>query len=212
MAGGVWHMLGNDKAGCCVFSGAAHEHMLWTLEGGVPRARFTTKDVLSDYRDLTGYNGSEASDQGTDMQDAAAYRQKTGVIDATGVKHRIDGYASLRVGDLTQIARAAYLFGAVGIGVMLPSSAEHQFIAGVPWSIVPGDHPVGGHYIPMVGRDDNGNFLFISWGRVQAATPEWVAQNMDEGMAYLSKEMIGKNGLSLESYAADALTTFFESI
>jgi hypothetical protein len=212
MADGNWHMLGNDKAGDCCLAGAAHEHMLWTLESGVPRARFTTRDVLSDYSAISGYNGTKVSDTGCDVQDVAAYRQKTGIIDATGVRHKIDAYASLKKGDLVQIARAAYIFGAVGIGVEITVSGMMQFKAGVPWAPIATDKSMGGHYIPLVGRDANGNFLFISWGRIQAATPEWVAAQMDEGLCYFSRELLNAKGVSPESYDLAALQKYFGAI
>jgi len=203
MAGGNFFMLGNDSVGDCTLCDAAHQHMLWTLEGGVPRARFTTKDVLSDYFAITG-----GPDVGCDLQVVAAYRQKTGVIDATGARHKIDSYTSLRVGDLCQLAQATYIFGAVSVGVLLPSSAEAQFIDGEPWSLVPTDKPIGGHCITSVGRDANGNYLFISWGRVQAATPEWVANSMDEAISPFSREILNAKGISPENYDLTALQNF----
>lgn len=209
MADGVWHMLGNDSAGDCTIAGAAHEHMLWTMEGGTPRSRFTTKDVLSDYSAVTGYNGTASSDTGADMQVVAAYRQKTGIVDATGARHKIDAFASLRSSDLNQLAQAVYLFGAAGMGFQLPASAEYQFDRGQPWTVVPGDKIEGGHYVPCVGRDASGNFLFISWGKVQAATPGWVTTYMDEGLSYFSREILNAKGVSPEAYDLTALQKYF---
>lgn len=203
MADGNWNMLGNDSVGDCTLCDAAHQHMLWTMEGGIPGVRFETKGVLSDYFAITG-----GPDIGCDLQAVAAYRQKIGVIDATGVRHKIECYTSLRVGDITQLAQATYIFGAVSVGVLLPSSAEAQFIAGEPWSLVPTDKPVGGHCITSVGRDANGNYLFISWGRVQAATPEWVANSMDEAISPFSREILNAKGISPESYDLAALQNF----
>jgi hypothetical protein len=97
MPDGNWFCLSNNLWGDCVLAGAAHEHMLWTMEGGIPRAHFTSRDVLSDYSALTGFDPNKpATDQGTDMQLAAAYRQKTGVIDTMGSRHKIDAYSALK--------------------------------------------------------------------------------------------------------------------
>ena len=203
MADGGWDMLGNNLVGDCTLCDAAHQHMLWTLEGGVSQARFKTENVLSDYYAITG-----GPDIGCDLQVVAAYRQKTGVIDAAGVRHKIDAYTSLRVGDLSQLAQATYIFGAVSVGVLLPSSAEAQFMAGEPWSLVAGDKPIGGHCITSVGRDNNGNYLFISWGRLQRATPEWVANSMDEAISPFSREILNAKGISPENYDLAALQNF----
>ena len=62
----------------------------------------------------------------------------------------------------------------------------------------------GGHYVPVIGRNSAGNFLVITWGRLHAATPEFVTKYMDEGIAYLSLEYL-KNNLSPEGVALDEL-------
>lgn len=214
MADGNWHMLDNDQYGDCVFAGAAHEHMLWTMEGGTPRSRFTSVDVLSDYTAVTGFDPTKpATDQGTDMQVAAAYRQTTGIRDALGLRHRIDAYAALRVGDINQITIAAYLFGAIGIGVNCPSSMEQQFIQGKPWDVINSDTIDGGHYIPLVGKNNNGNFLFITWGKVQEATPAWVEAFMDEGICYMDLELVNANTkISPEGFNQDALSGYLKEV
>jgi len=214
MPNGDWFTLGNTEFGNCVFAGAAHEHMLWTMAGGSPRAKFTTKDVLSDYSAVTGFDPTKPeTDQGTDMQTAAAYRQKIGIIDAAGVRHKIAAYSNLAAGNLDQLALAAWLFDAVGVGVQCPSSMSDQFDASVPWSVVDGDSIVGGHYIPCVGRNSNGNLLFLSWGKLHAATPEWVSKYMDEGVAYLSLEIINASTkLSPEAFNPDSLTQYLRGL
>lgn len=213
-ANGDWGMLANDQYGDCVFAGGAHEHMLWTMEGGLPSAQFTAQDVLSDYTAVTGFNpNNPATDQGTDMQVAAAYRQNTGLIDATGSRHKIDAYSALNVGDLSQLALATWLFGAVGVGVNCPNSMEDQFNTVTPWTIVSNDSIVGGHYTPCVGRNSVGNFLFITWGKLQAATPEWVAKYMDEGICYLDLEFISNNSkISPEGFNQAALTGYLKEV
>jgi intein/homing endonuclease len=148
MPNGNWFMLGNDQKSNCTIAGGNHEHMLWTMAGGVPRARFTTRDSYSDYFALTG-----GDDSGLDMQTVCSYRQKIGLLDATGVRHKIDAYADLNPGDLDQLALAAWLFGAAGVGVSCPSSMQDQFENGEPWSVVAGDTIKGGHYIPCLHGD-----------------------------------------------------------
>jgi hypothetical protein len=212
--GNSWGMLANDRWGDCVFAGAAHETMTFTAEGSDHPAIFTSAGVLSDYSAVTGFDPSNpASDQGTDVQAAAAYRQKMGVIDANGVRHKIDAYADIAVGNLDQLATAIYIFGAAGVGVALPSSAEDQFNQSRPWSIVSGDTNVGGHYVPFVGRNSAGNFIGVTWGRLQAAEPDWLKEYMDEGICYLSVEILkATTKLSPEGYNLDALTQYLKEV
>jgi hypothetical protein len=209
-----WFMLGNDSVGDCVFAGAAHEHMLWTMEGGVPRARFTTADALRDYSAVTGYVvGNESTDNGTDMQTAASYRRSTGVIDADGVRHKITAYMALEEGRVDQLAAAAYLFGAAGFGFQVPASAENQFSTGQPWDVVAGDSLVGGHYVPVVGRVANGNLVVVTWGRTQEMTPAFAQKYNDESLAYFDIETLAQNTrLSPEGFDIVALGQFLKEI
>jgi hypothetical protein len=214
MPGGAWYMLGNNQWGDCVWAGAAHEHMLWSMEGGLVRDQFTTKDVLSDYSAVTGFDPNNPdSDQGTDIQVAAAYRQNTGIIDTNNVRHKIDAYAALRVGDVNQLAVAAYIFGAVGVGVKCPTAMQGQFSNNQPWSVVAGDTIEGGHYVPVIGRNSVGNFLCVTWGRLQAIEPSWVQLYNDESIVYLDLEFINNNTkLTPESYNLDTLTQYLKEV
>ncbi len=185
-------MLGNDNYGDCVWAGAGHETMMWCEEVGSP-VSFTDKGVLSDYSKVTGFKPNDPStDNGTDMQLAASYRRKTGVVDAAGKRHKVVAYLALVKGNLDQQMSAAYLFGAVGIGIKFPKSAMDQFNAGKPWDVVAGAKLDGGHYIPLVGRA-NGNLLVITWGKIQEMTPAFFKKYNDESIVYLTKEDLKAN-------------------
>lgn len=195
-------MLGNDQYGDCVFAGAAHETMLWNDEAGHP-VTFVTQDALADYTAVTGFNPVDPStDQGTDMQVAASYRKKTGIIDALGTRHKVAAYVAVHT--LNEATIAAYLFGACGIGIQVPESAQQQFADGDPWDVVRGSQIIGGHYVPLVGRAANGNYLVITWGKVQEATPRFLKRYMDEGVAYISEECL-TGGKSPEGFDIDQL-------
>jgi hypothetical protein len=141
------------------------------------------------------------------MQVAASYRRKIGVVDASGKRHTISSYVALTPGDVAQLALATYITGAVGIGVRLPASAESQFDGGHVWDVVPGDYIEGGHYVVCCGRNSKGLLVFITWGRFQAATDAWVKRYMDEGIAYISPEILSAKGLSPEGYNASQLAS-----
>jgi hypothetical protein len=199
-----WGVFANDTLGDCVWAGAAHETMLWTAEAGTP-VQFTDSNVVSDYSAETGYfPGASSTDQGTDMQEAAAYRLKTGVVDATGTRHKIDAYVALKPGNLDQLALAAFLFGAAGVGIQFPSSAYDQFDNAEPWTPVSGSSIEGGHYVPIVGRNRAGNFLCVTWGRLHAVTPAFLTTYMDEGIGFLSFERLRGNA-SPQGYDAATL-------
>ena len=174
---------------------------------------FSTSNVLADYAAVTGFVASKPeTDVGTDPQQAAAYRQKTGLVDASGARHKIDVYTALRVGDVEQLALAVYLTGCAGVGVALPDNAEDQFDNGEVWTVEPNQPGGDGHYICCIGRNSHGNFLFVSWGRLQAATPQWVKTYMDEGIAYLSRERLSSKGLSPQGFNLAALEDDFREV
>jgi hypothetical protein len=195
-----WGMLGNDNYGCCVWAGAAHETMMWNYEAG-RRVSFGENGVLSDYTAVTGFDRRKlATDVGTDIETAAKYRRDIGVIDIHGVRHKIAAYLALDAGDLDQHLAAAYLFGAVGVGILVTTGMMDQFDAGKPWDVSaePSDNQSeGGHYVPMVGFD--GNLQTVSYGQLQPMTPKCFARQNDESIAYLTEENL-TNGKSPEAF------------
>jgi hypothetical protein len=185
-----WPMLGNDRYGDCVWAGAAHETMLLNKEAGAT-VTFTDAAVLADYAAATGFNPQDpATDAGTDMQAAAAYRQKTGIVDAVGKRHTIAAYLALAPGNVADLYYASYLFGAVGIGLQLPSSALDQAGRGETWDVVAESSIDGGHYVPLIGRRSDGMLVAVSWGAAQPMTEAFLKQYCDEAVAYVSTECL----------------------
>lgn len=208
----AWEMLANNSVGDCVWAGAAHETMLWGREAGRD-VKFTDDCVLSDYSAVTGYDASQTdpytgenvTDQGTDMQVAASYRRRIGIVDALGNRHKVAAYVSLTPGDPDQLAAAAYVFGAVGIGLRVPEYAEAEFAAGRPWDVRHGNPGiVGGHYVPVISRR-GGNFDVITWGAVQQMTPAFYRRYCDEAIVYFSREFLTA-GISPDGFNLDQLT------
>ena len=209
----AWKMLGNDLYGCCYWSGSAHETMLLKADAGYDVPMFTPYGVLKDYSAATGFNSSDPStDQGTDVQQGAAYRQKIGICDAAGVRHKIDIYTALKVGDVNQLALAVYLFGTVGIGLQLPTYAMDQFKMFEPWSVQTDSGTEGGHYVNLIGRNSVGSWIGVTWGRLQALTPGFISSYMDEGIAYLSPERLSAKGLSPQGLDIAGLQRDFQTV
>lgn len=203
-------MLGNDQYGDCVLAGAAHETILWNDEAK-QSVLFDEKSVLSDYSAVTGFNPNDPNtDQGTDMQVAASYRRKTGVVDASGKRHQVAAYLALTAGDATQLKQAIYLFSNVGIGIKFPKSAMAQFNAGKPWSVVSKSPIEGGHYVPAVGYDSKYVYV-VTWGKLQPMTWGFFKKYCDEAIVYLSNEML-IGGKSIEGFDATQLQTDLKAL
>lgn len=199
-----WQVLGNDKVGNCVFAGAAHETMIWSRLGGNP-ANFNEAVTIQVYSEVTGYNAADPqSDAGTDMEYAAQYRRKTGILDANGVRHKVAAYLAINPGNLQQHLIAMYLFGAVGIGVRFPDSAMEAFRENDVWDVVPNSNIEGGHYVPLVAKRHY--IECVTWGKIQTMTEEFFQRYNDESIVYLSEEMF-INRKSPEGFDYDQLLT-----
>src|SRR6478752_3721205 len=203
-----WEMLGNDTVGDCVIAGGLHETMLWTVNGSV-EATMSTAAAIKNYSAITGYRpsagpvGDNPTDRGTDMQVAASYRRKKGLVDAAGKRHKVGAYLAIDPGDLEQHFLAMYLFGAIGIGVKFPASAMAQFRAGQPWTVVKNSKIEGGHYVSGVARR-GGELIVVTWGREQVVDPAFLTKYNDGSIAYVSAEYLRK-GKSPEGFNAAQL-------
>lgn len=206
-----WGMLGNDKYGCCVFAGAAHEHMFWNKFRDVD-VPFKEKDVLADYGAVTGFDPDvPSSDRGTYTIDALKYRQKTGMKDAVGMRHQIGAYAQIQVDEPEDLMASVYLMKATAIGFLCPSYIMTQLSEGKPWSVKPGNWRIeGGHYVPIVGYDKDYVYC-VTWGQIQPMTWEFYQKYTDEAYAIISEEMM-KEGKSPEGFDIASLEADLKEI
>jgi len=211
---GVWqhfwniHMYQNDRIGNCVFAGAANETASWAHD--IKKwIKFDDEDVISDYAAVSGYNKS--NDPGADMSVSAEYRRKTGIVDHNGVRHKIDAYVKLPKGDYDALKMAMYLFGAAGIGIMVPDYCQRDFDAGKTWKVKKYDNILGGHYIPGVGIDADGDIVVVTWGKYQKMDRKFYEKFSDEACGYFSLErLLGRT--SPEGFDAEKLITDLKTL
>ncbi len=197
---GGWGVLANDQYGDCFPAGQGHATMMYTAEGG-HGVKVDDQATLADYFAMNGVQPDapgSASDQGTDPRVGLNYHRQVGMLDANGNRHKLGGYVSLEVGNLTELAEATYLFGVAGIGLDLPQSAQDMFPTGY-WRAVPGSPIEGGHWVVCVGRY-HGYWEIISWGKRIHVTPQFLVKYMTFGAGMLSPEVIGGNGKSPEGF------------
>lgn len=198
-----WGVLGNDEYGDCAWAGPAHQVMNWNKAIGRD-APFTTAGVLSDYGAGTGFDPDTGrNDNGTDMRDLAKYWMETGIVDAYGVRHKIEGYIFLAAGSIQQRDQAMYLFESIGIGFRVPQSAIDQFHDGKIWDVVEDDGGIiGGHYVPAVG--EGVNTKVVTWGQLQEMSDAFYAKYVDQVLVPITMENL-VNGKNPEGFDYDAL-------
>jgi hypothetical protein len=205
-----WGMLGNDTVGDCVIADLGHRHMLWTAEGST-MTPFSAANSIADYSAITGYNPDDPnSDQGTEFIDALKYNQKTGMLDAAGVRHVIGPYVSIDQTNKTELQTACSLFSNVDLGINFPDSAMTQFNAGKPWTVVKGASIEGGHGIPIVAYDQTYVYV-ITWGQLQAMDYNFLKTYADEAWLPFNLEFF-KNGLSPEGFDDTTLATDYTDL
>lgn len=189
----TYNMFKNDEIGDCVFAGAANEHIDWSVDNGDP-ITFSDEAVIAAYSAVTGFDPSDpATDQGTDMQEAASFRRHTGITDTNGRVHKIYAYATIPANDLKSLKAAMYYFGGAGIGIRFPAFAMEQFEAGKPWDVQSeNDQLEGGHYVAGIGWTETDNIVVATWGKYQEMTPAFALKYIDELCFYLDPTRIMK--------------------
>jgi len=197
-----WEMNGNGPddtvepgfqgAGDCVFACGAHTTRETNKLAG-KTVTITGKESISDYSAVTGYViGDDSTDNGTNMRDALKYRQKTGLLDAHGNRHKIGAYVALgKIENLTEFYQACYVFSAVELGFNFQQAQDDQFNNGV-WDYVPHSPIVGGHAIPAFGRNKS-RAGAVSWAKHIWLTEAFLTNLVDECYAIVFPEEL-KNG------------------
>lgn len=200
-----WGVLGNDLYGDCVLAGAAHEAML--VNGThAKEVQFSVEGVLSDYSATAGFDPErpEETDNGTDVRKALSYRRKTGVIDASGHRHKILAYLAIEPGHMEQLLEALFLFGTVGVGLEMPSNAERLFDARKTWVVQHGTRTEGGHYVPLVAYRFH-ELRCVTWGALQNMSLRFFEKYCDEAWVTLTDELLDYQGKSPEGFDLRAL-------
>jgi hypothetical protein len=193
-----WGYLGNDQVGDCAEAMACHAEMLFTGLGnrGKNAAKFTTANAIKLYSEVTGYNPNDPStDRGTYYTDLFDYWRNSGIGDAAGRNHKIDLAVRLTGSkgsfDWATFVNAVNVFKVVGVGTLIPRSAETQFQEDKPWAYVGDQDIVGGHAIPAVGSVNSDNQVtIITWSKRQIMDRDFFDAYVDELWIPLSREAL----------------------
>jgi hypothetical protein len=193
--------MANADAGCCVFTGITRRFMAWTHHAGAGEPdRFSDKNILDAYSKCTGYDGTEATDRGTNMAAGLEYTRKYGIVDSNNKVHRISAFLEIGVGDYQKLRHAIFIFGAADIGIRFPKFAWDQLYANRPWDWI-GQTSVkwqGGHYIPGLGVNSAHQIAAPSWDHFQGMTKSFIENCCDECAVAISKDQLDARGYSAD--------------
>jgi hypothetical protein len=186
-----WNIYQNDVLSDCVPADTAHTLMLRTANTGsivVP----TDEQVVGLYAAVGGYVvGDPSTDQGCDEGDMEMFLRTTGFVG-----HKADATGSVDYSNLDHLKWCVQIFGSCRLGLNLPGYAENQFDSGSPWDVSQsGDQSTEGHDVPVVDFRD-GALYVVTWGRLQAMTPAFLARYCEEAHAELFADWILAGGTS----------------
>ena len=204
-----WRMLKNDVEGDCTSAGCGHQIMGWSANAST-QAAITDQDAESFYSASCGYDPSnQDTDQGGVELDVLTYWHKNGYAG-----HKLDAFASLDVGNRTNVKDAIWILGGVYIGVNLPISAQNQEQWQVPSQGLTGDGAPGswgGHCVVCLGYTDQ-YVAFVSWGKVMTMTWDFWNSYVEEAWGLVSKEWLKANGVSPSGFKYDDLISDMKAI
>jgi hypothetical protein len=196
---GQFGMLGNDQVGDCVFAAAAHQVMVHSAAATGTPIPFTDEGVISDYSAVTGYvPGDPSTDQGTDLRTSLAYRHKTGIIDATGKRHKIGAYLRLDPTDTRGLATAGYLFGSVIVALEVTELAYTEYDHGTMWTWSKTAQGDGLHCVPLIAHREH--LEIITWGKVQTMSAGYWQHYYSDAWVVVSPEFLNGEGQTPEGF------------
>lgn len=192
-------MFLNDQYGDCVIAGKYHALGVWTGNDSSAVVTPTDQEVHQQYQSICG-----PGDNGCVITNVLDTFQQRG-LPANGVVHKIDGYCSVDWTNKLEVQVALYLFGALTIGINLPSEWANNAQPGAVWTPTRSGI-VGGHDVTIVGYDQVG-VQISTWGMV--LTIRWDAFLsrvwVEECYALLSPDWYGSDKLAPSGVNADTL-------
>ena len=165
---------GNDQYGNCVAAGMAHCVTVWDHEVGENLHTPDANEVVETYFTLTG-----GIDSGLNESSVLTTWTKNELMG-----HTIAAFAPVGITNITEIHQAVAFYGACMFGIQCPDSAQQQFAAGEPWTVVPGATVEGGHCIVATGYDQQYVYC-ATWGGIAHVSYPFLAEYLDEAWAVI---------------------------
>lgn len=203
-----WGMLGNDRFGDCFWAGQAHAAMLWSANASGTPVEFTAEQVLADYAAATGFNPADpGSDQGTEPNKGLAWIRQHGLCGHP----MLTASAAIDVNDEDLLRLAIDWFGLVGIGIYVPDSAEDQFAAEQPWTVVEGSPVRGAHWI-IAGAYNDRFIRAVTWAQEQRMSWGFWRRYRMCSYAFFGPGWLTPRGTSPSGLDTDAMAQHLQSL
>lgn len=199
-AASMARMYLNDRYGCCVISGKAHNLGLWSANdedsGGVVLA--TDAEIQSQYFGICG-----PGDNGCVITRVLDVMRDRGFV-AGGKTYKIDGYVSVDWSNKLKVQVAQVVFGASSIGFDLPE----EWLNAAVWKPT-NSRIVGGHDVSPIDYDEQGVYV-ASWGRIYLFTwdaflsRKWISEYFAMlAPLWYGSDQLAPNGVNVAKLKAD---------
>ncbi len=182
----ISRMYKNDQYGDCVIASAYHQTGIWSGNDGTVRVG-SDSEVTSQYQKICG-----PGDNGCVITEVLDVR-KAGRFLVGGVAAPIDGYVAIDWTNKLETQVAIYLFGALCIGINLPSAWTGS--NGI-WDVT-NSGIVGGHDVCTCGYNASG-VQICTWGGIKTITwAAWTSKKwLEELYAILAPDWYGSDKLA----------------
>lgn len=194
-------MFANDRLGCCVIAGRAHQTLRLELKEQGGLIGIDDNAVVNEY--LTESGG--ADDGLYTLESLKTWRTRGWLIGWT--TYKIKAFAEVNLRDREAVKAAIYGACGIGLGLSLPLTAEVQFANHAPWLLgytdgdgAPGSW--GGHYVYCPGYNATGP-VAISWGRRVQMTWGFMTIYGDEAYAITDDRTPGYRSAVIDTAKVD---------
>lgn len=189
---GMWL---NDTYGCCTVAALANYRAIVANKYRLGTPGTTNDKIKSTYFGLTG-----GPDSGLVEHDVLNAGLKG--LDLGGDPYMIATWVTVDMTDLATIKSLISLFGALYLGVALPKDAQTQDVW-APTSGANGAPNSWGMHALLVSDFTPSSFGFVTWGKVQLCTPDWINEYATEGHLLLDAETAAVVGVAWDALVAD---------
>jgi hypothetical protein len=202
----AYSMKLNDTLGCCAIAAPCNQIETWRDNAGFVTV-ITDSVVLATYKAITGYDGTPATDNGSNETDVLNYWRKTGIGG-----HTIGAWGDVEPDNTYHAQQVVNLFGGAYIGISCPRWLVKLLDNGedIPdtWDLAAGQapDPDAGHAVEVVGYLP-GLWKIVSWARTFLVTNRCLVRICDEFHGVLSADMLNGKQQSPTGLDMGALQT-----
>lgn len=177
----------NDTIGCCTQVSEASAVLTWTTNAQAP-IKLTDEQVVQNYADESGYNGTPSTDNGAVEVDVLNRWMTTGYERPGQTRDYLTAFGYINPKAPEELKKTIYITGGVYIGINVPNYIMDSEQLPTIWDVQHSDAEIaGGHALFAHGYDEKGIYC-NSWGEKVCLTYAFLSEYCDEAYGLISRE------------------------